>query len=81
MSYPLNISIVSTLNDPCPQMSIQSSGESTYDGWYEQWIFGSYRFASIDARGNHIYYANILGEDTFICKDMENDWVVRSVPL
>ena len=79
MSYPLNIPIVSTVNDPCPQMSIQSNGDSKYahNRWYEQNIFGSYRFASIDARGNNIYYANIRGTDLFICKDMENYWMVR----
>ena len=77
MDYPLNIAIVSTVNDPCPQMSIQSNGESTYDGWYEQYLFASYRFASIDSRGNHIYYANIRGKDRFICKKFNNNWMVR----
>ena len=76
MDYPLNIAIASAVNDHCPQMSIQSNGES-YDMWYDGNIFGSYRFASIDDRGNTIYYANSKGYDWFICKDINNNWKVR----
>ena len=76
MDYPMNIAIVSAVNDQCSQISIQSNGEA-YDRWYGKNIFSSYRFASIDARGNTIYYANSKGADWFICKDMYNAWQVR----
>lgn len=77
----MNIIIVSTISKPCSEIIIKSIGESTYDGWYERFIFGTYRFVSLDARGNNIYYANIKDTDWFIVKDMENNWVVRIVPL
>ena len=64
-------------------ITIQSTGESAYalDGGYERYIFGTYRFVSIDARGNSIYHANIQGGDWFITKDMENDWMVSTIIL
>ena len=78
----MNIPVVSTISTPpCSEVIIQSFGETTYPGWYESLVFGIYRFVSIDVRGNNIYFANIQGTDSFIFKDMENDWVVRIVPL
>ena len=58
---------------------IRSIGESSHVhvGLYDRYIFGTYRFISIDARGNNIYHANIQGMDWFIVKDVENYWVVR----
>lgn len=64
-------------------MSMQSIGDSkdVVDGYYTRFIFGTYMFASIDARGNNIYYANIVSQDmkdaSFICKDVNNYWLVR----
>ena len=72
----MHIPTVSTISKPCSDIIIQSIGESTYDGWYERFIFGTYHFLSIDARGNNIYYANIQGWDMFIAKDAHNDWLV-----
>ena len=79
----INFPIVSTISNQCSQISIQSNGDSKYvrDGYYEEFLFGAYRFASIDSRGNNIYHANIRGNDWFIVKDMENDWVVRTTSL
>ena len=73
----MNIPIVSSIGEPCDKISIQSIANSTYarDGWYKRMVFGTYRFASIDARGNNIYYAN-RSTDLFMHKDMENNWVV-----
>ena len=64
------------MSKPCSEIMIRSIGESSHDGWYERYIFGTYRFVSIGARGNNIYHANIQGTDQFIVKDVENDWVV-----
>ena len=72
----MNIPTVSTISKPCNEIIIRSNGESSYDGWYEQFVFGTYRFVSIDARGNNIYHANIQGTDWFIVKDVDNYWVV-----
>ena len=77
----MDILIVSTASTPCNYILIQSIGESTYDGWYERFIFGTYRFLWIDERDNYIYFANIEGYDRVIFKDMENDWVVCIVLL
>ena len=76
----MNIPIVSTISNQCSQISIQSNGDSKYahDGWYEEYLFDSYRFVSTDERGNTIYHANIQDTDRFIVKDMGNDWVVRT---
>ena len=83
IKYNLSIPIGSTLNSPCTHITIQSTGESVYvhDGYYEQYIFGKYRFLSIDARGNNMYHANIQGIDWFITKDIENDWEVSTIIL
>ena len=79
----MHFPIVSTIKNQCTQISIQSNGDSKYvhDGWYEEYLFGAYRFVSTDERGNNIYHANIRGTDWFIVKDMENDWVVRTETL
>ena len=80
MEYPINILIVPRINVECAQITIQSNSDSTYDDWYMQHVFGvfgTYRFVSIDPRGNNIYHANIQGEYVFICKAMNNNWVVR----
>ena len=74
----LNITIGSI---PCTHISIQSIGDSTYDGWYERYVFGTYTFFSIDARGNNMYHATIQGYDWFITKDMENTWMVNTTIL
>ena len=36
---------------------------------------------SPDARGNNIYHANINGRDYYVLKNIENNWVVRTVSL
>ena len=71
------------MTEPCAKISIQSIGNSkdVVDGFYTSFIFGTYKFASIDARGNNIHYANIGGYDYFICKDMNNIWLVRIARL
>ena len=69
----LNITIGSI---PCTHISIQSIGDSTYDGWYEQHVFGTYSFLLIDERGNNIYHAKMEAFDFFITKVMENEWIV-----
>ena len=67
---------------------IHGIGESTYDGWYEAFIFGSYSFVSIDSRGNNVYVANRdakyddLYEEynmpPYIYKhQLDRDWVVN----
>ena len=76
MSYSSNIG-----GEPCTQISIQSNGDSTYDGWYEEYVFSTYQFAWIDARGNNIYYANITGTDQYIHKNLDDQWMVSSVIL
>lgn len=56
---------------------ISSTGISTYDGWYEKYIFGVYRFHSLDRRGNNIFYANIRGTDRFVHKTQDDGiWMV-----
>ena len=77
IKYNLSIPIGSTLSKPCIAITIQSTGDSTYDGWYEQNIFGTYSFISIDASGNNMYHANIQGTDLFLTKNMDNEWVVN----
>ena len=79
----MNIPIVSTISNQCSQISIQSNGDSKYAhaGFYDEYLFGAYRFASIDSRGNNIYHTNIQGEDVFILKNMRNNWVVRNASL
>ena len=66
-------------------MSIQSNGASrdVRDGWYTGFVFGTYMFALIDSRGNNIYYAYIEDsfEEVFICKSIDNNWLVRIVHL
>ena len=76
--YIMYIPTVSTTSKPCSKVMFRSIGESSHvnDGSYERYIFGTYHFVSIDARGNNIYHANIQGTDQFIVKDVENDWVV-----
>ena len=75
----MNILIGSTLGIPCTHITIQSTGESAYvrGGEIEQYIFGTYRFISTDARGNNIYHAHIQGIDRFITKNNDNRWVVN----
>ena len=73
----MTITIGSTLNTPCTHITIQSIGNSKYveDGAYERFIFGKYRFVSIDERSNNVYHAaNIQGDDWFITKNMDNTW-------
>ena len=77
----MSIPIGSTVSSPCAHITIQSIGDSTYDGWYERNIFGTYRFLSVDARGNNLYHANIQGMDLFITKDMNNAWAVSTTIL
>ena len=78
----MNIPIGSTASSPCTHISIQSFGDSTYDGWYERKIFGTYRFLSIDASGNNMYHANIEGIDRFITKSMDTkNWMVSTTIL
>ena len=83
IKYNLSISIGSTLSSPCTHITIQSTGESAYvhDGQYELFIFGKYRFLSVDARGNNMYHANIEGIDRFITKNMDNNWGVSTTIL
>ena len=75
----MNFSTGPTLSSPCAYISIQSTGDSTQaqDGWYVQYLFGTYRFVSIDSRANNMYQANIKGTDWFLSKLMDNDWVVN----
>ena len=70
----------SALISPCAHIKIESTGESAYvhDGMYRREIFGTYRFVSIDERGNNMYHANIQGDDWFITKGMNNFWAVRT---
>ena len=79
----MNIPAGAFLSGPCEHITIQSTGESAYthDGWYGRNIFGTYRFVSIDARGNNMYHANIQGTDSFITKDMDNYWMVSNTIL
>ena len=79
----MHFPIVSTINNQCSKISTQSNGDSKYvhDGWYEEYLFGAYRFVSTDERGNNIYHANIRGTDWFIVKAMINIWVVRTASL
>ena len=82
MDYNTNISIESTISIQCNQITVQSIGDSTYDGWYERYIFGTYRiYQRTDPRGNYIYHANIQDTDWFIIKDTENYWVVSVAHL
>ena len=75
----MNIPPGSILSSPCAHITIQSTGESAYalDGFYERYIFGTYRFVSIDARGNNMYHADSQGRDLFITKNMDSHWVVN----
>ena len=73
----MNICVGPPLSISCTHISIQSIGDSTYDGWYERRVFGTYSFVSIDARGNNIYHAKINGYDSFVIKDIDDDWVVK----
>ena len=79
IKYIMNITLVSTLSTPCTPITIQSIGDSKYvhDGGYQLYLFGTYNFVSIDARGNAIYHANIQGTDMFLTKNMDNYWVVN----
>ena len=62
-------------SSPCNHISIQNMGDETYHRWYEQFVFGTYSFLSIDSRSNKIYH--VYHEfDGFMSKDMENDWIV-----
>ena len=92
MDYVINIPVASTMSTSCNQIEIQSLGDSRYtrDGWYaKNAIFGTYRFASTDERGNRIYHANVQrdrdiateteDEDIFICKSIHNLWLVRII--
>ena len=79
----MTIPIGSALGSTCAYITIQSTGESAYvhGGLYEQEIFGTFRFVSIDARGNNVYHANIEETDWFITKDMDNLWGVSTIIL
>ena len=77
----MSIPIGSTVSSPCAHITIQSIGDSTYDGWYERNIFGTYRFLSVDARGNNMYHAFIQGKDWFITKNIRNNWMVSTTIL
>ena len=55
---------------------ISSIGESSYDGWYNDFVFGLYSYHSRDARGNVLYYASIKGKDRFIFKTSDGNWMV-----
>ena len=83
IGYTMTIPPGSIISNPCAHITIQSTGVSAYvhDGHYELFIFGTYRFVSIDARGNNIYHANIQGDDWFITKDIENGWIVSVIML
>ena len=82
----MNTSIGSTISNQCSLISIQSKGDSkyAYGGYYEAYIFGTYRFTSTDGRGNNIYrnitspISNIEDIYYFIFKDMDDNWVVRA---
>ena len=76
--YSMDIPIVSTISNPCSAISFESNGDSRYalGGSYDKYIFGTYRFASIDPRGNNIYHANIHDRDSFLFKNLLNYWVV-----
>ena len=58
-------------------LNISSTGDSTDvdGGWYEQQIFGMYKYHSFDRRGNNIFYANIGGTDKFV-QYIGSNWVV-----
>ena len=84
MEYVINITVASTLSEPCSQILIQTADESKYEydnmtNYMYQYIFGVYRFESIDARGNHIYHADVQNREFFIYKNAINHWVVRII--
>ena len=69
------------------KLMIHGIGKSTYDGWYEEFVFGAYNFESIDSGGNDIYIANKHGQfdnlhnqfnmPKYFYKVMNGDWAVR----
>ena len=60
----------------CKTISLNSVGSSTYDGWYQNNIFGKYELTSVDTEGNNVYQKIVGDNKRFIQKNSDKNWVV-----
>ena len=60
----------------CKTISVDSTGSSTYDDWYETNIFGYYQLTTSDTEGNSVYQKTTGDDVYFMYKVSDNNWWV-----